>query len=73
MEILQFAFPAQLQNFQYGLTRVYMPVVRCIAPSIVQELLVSSIALSVPHRKHITSPLRAQQVIAIYMFVAMVY
>jgi hypothetical protein len=33
----------------------------------------NSIGLSVPHRKHITSPLRAQQVNAIYRFVTMVY
>jgi hypothetical protein len=32
-----------------------------------------SIGFSVPHRKHITSPLRAQQVNAIYKFVTMVY
>jgi hypothetical protein len=31
------------------------------------------IGLSVPHRRHITSPLRAQQVNAIYRFVTMVY
>jgi hypothetical protein len=33
----------------------------------------NSIGLSVPHRKHITSQLRAQQVNAIYSFVTMVY
>jgi hypothetical protein len=33
----------------------------------------NSIGLSVPHNKHITSPLRAKQVNAIYRFVAMVY
>jgi hypothetical protein len=33
----------------------------------------SSIGLSVPHRKHITSPLRAQQVNANYRFVTMLY
>jgi hypothetical protein len=33
----------------------------------------TSIGLSVPHRKFITSPIRAQQVNAIYRFVAMVY
>jgi hypothetical protein len=33
----------------------------------------NSIGLSVPHRKHITSPLRAQEVNAIYRFVTMVY
>jgi hypothetical protein len=33
----------------------------------------NSIGLSVPHRKHITSSLRAQQVNAIYRFVTMVY
>jgi hypothetical protein len=33
----------------------------------------NSVGLSVPHRKHITSPLRAQQVTAIYRFVTMVY
>jgi hypothetical protein len=31
------------------------------------------IGLSVPHMKHIMSPLRAQQVNAIYRFVTMVY
>jgi hypothetical protein len=36
-------------------------------------LKLSSIVLSLPHRKHITSPLRAQQVNAIYRFVTMVY
>jgi hypothetical protein len=34
---------------------------------------VNSIDLSVPHSKHITSALRAQQVNAIYRFVTMVY
>jgi hypothetical protein len=33
----------------------------------------STVGLSVPHRKHITSPLRVQQVNAIYWFVTMVY
>jgi hypothetical protein len=33
----------------------------------------NSTGLSVPHRKHITSALRAQQVNAIYRFVKMVY
>jgi hypothetical protein len=33
----------------------------------------NSIGLSVPHRKHVTSPLQAQQVNAIYRFVTMVY
>jgi hypothetical protein len=33
----------------------------------------NSIGLSVPHREHITSPLRAQQVNAIYRFVTTVY
>jgi hypothetical protein len=33
----------------------------------------NSVGLSVPHRKHITTPLRAQQVNAIYRFVTMVY
>jgi hypothetical protein len=36
-------------------------------------LKLNSIGLSVPHRQHITSPLRAQQVNAIYRFVAMLY
>jgi hypothetical protein len=36
-------------------------------------MLLRSIGLSVPHRKHITSQLRAQQVNAIYKFVSMVY
>jgi hypothetical protein len=33
----------------------------------------NSIGLSVPHKKHITSPLRDQQLTAIYRFVTMVY
>jgi hypothetical protein len=35
--------------------------------------LLKSIGLSVPHRKHITSPLWAQQVNAIYRFVIIVH
>jgi hypothetical protein len=35
--------------------------------------LCNSIGLSVPHRRHITSPLLAQQLNAIYRFVTMVY
>jgi hypothetical protein len=31
------------------------------------------VGLSVPHRKHITSPLRAQQAIALYRIVTIVY
>jgi hypothetical protein len=37
------------------------------------DLLIRSVYLSVPHREHITSLLRAQQVNAIYRFVTMVY
>jgi hypothetical protein len=33
----------------------------------------NSIGLFVPHRKHIASPLRTQQVNAMYRFVTMVY
>jgi hypothetical protein len=33
----------------------------------------NSVGLPLPHRKHVTSPLRAQQVNAIYRFVTMVY
>jgi hypothetical protein len=33
----------------------------------------NSIAMSVPHMNHITSPLQAQQVNAIYGFLTMVY
>jgi hypothetical protein len=36
-------------------------------------LKLNSTGLSVPHRKHITSPLRAHQVNAIYRIVTMVY
>jgi hypothetical protein len=36
-------------------------------------LKLSSIGFSIPHRKHITSPLLAQQVNAIYRFVTMAY
>jgi hypothetical protein len=40
---------------------------------IVFKTQLNSIGLSVPHRNHITSPLRAQQVNAICRFVTMVY
>jgi hypothetical protein len=33
----------------------------------------NSVGLSVPHRKHVTSPLRAQQVNAVYRLVTTVY
>jgi hypothetical protein len=33
----------------------------------------NSVGFSVPHKKHIIPPLRAQQVNAIYRFVTMVY
>jgi hypothetical protein len=36
-------------------------------------LKLKSMGLSVPHRKHITSPLRAQQVNVMYRFVTMAY
>jgi hypothetical protein len=37
------------------------------------KIQLNSIGFSLPHRKHITSPLRAQQVDVIYRFVTMVY
>jgi hypothetical protein len=37
------------------------------------KIQLNSIGLSVPHRKHVTSALRAQQVNAIYRFVTMMY
>jgi hypothetical protein len=42
-----------------------------VASTVTTQL--NSLGLSVPHRKHITSPLRAQQVNATYRFVTMVY
>jgi hypothetical protein len=36
-------------------------------------LKLNSIGLSIPYRKHITSPLRAQEVNAIFRFVRMIY
>jgi hypothetical protein len=41
--------------------------------SVILSFIQNSICLSVPHRKHITSPLWAQQVNAIYRFVITVY
>jgi hypothetical protein len=36
------------------------------------KIQLNSVGLSVPHRKHITSPLRVQQANAVYRFVTMV-
>jgi hypothetical protein len=45
----------------------------CPSSYLLLETQLSSIGLSVPHRKYIMSPLRAQQFYAIYRFVTMVY
>jgi hypothetical protein len=37
------------------------------------ETQLNSISLSLPHRKHINTPLRVQRVNAVYRFVTMVY
>jgi hypothetical protein len=42
-------------------------------PSSLFKTRLNSVGLSVPHRKHIMSHLRAQQVNAVYRFVTMVY
>jgi hypothetical protein len=41
--------------------------------ALINEILIRSVGLSLPDRKHITSPLRTQQVNAIYRFVKMEY
>jgi hypothetical protein len=43
------------------------------SPCLLFEAQLNSTCLTVPHRKHIASPLRAQQVNAIYRFVMLVY
>jgi hypothetical protein len=59
-----------------GLWRCYINITITVLDIIhrpVFYLKLNSICLFVPHRKHITSPLRAQQVNAMYRFVTMVY
>jgi hypothetical protein len=71
----------QVLNIQYysrfrGLCRWFINLLITILSIIhrpVFYLKLNSICLSVPHRKHITSPLRAQQVNVIYWSVTMVY
>jgi hypothetical protein len=53
---------------QYRMTITIFGIIRCP----VFYLKLNSVGFSVPHRKHITSPLRAQQVNAIYSFVMIV-
>jgi hypothetical protein len=53
-----------------GVMRIWVAV--AIA-SLLFKTQLNSIGLSVPHRKHITSPLLAQQINAVYRFVTMVY
>jgi hypothetical protein len=60
-----------------GLWRWYINVTITILDIIHRPVLYktqpNSMGLSVPHRKYITSPLRAQQVNDIYRFVMVVY
>jgi hypothetical protein len=59
-----------------GLWRWYSNITITILETIHRSVLylkLNSIVLSVPYRKHITPPLRAQQVNAIYKFVTIVY
>jgi hypothetical protein len=42
-------------------------------PLIYNSTQLNSIGLSLPHRKHVTSPLRAQQVNAVFRFKVMIY
>jgi hypothetical protein len=59
-----------------GLWRRYINItitILDIVHRLVFYLKLNSIDLSIPHRKHVTSPLRAQQVNAIYRFVTMEY
>jgi hypothetical protein len=56
-----------------GLWRWYINITITILDIIFYLKLNSTLGLSVPHSKHITSPLRAQQVNAICRFVTMVY
>jgi hypothetical protein len=55
-----------LWRWYINITVTILDIIHCS----VFYLKLNSISLSVPHRKHITSPLRAQQVNAIYSFVA---
>jgi hypothetical protein len=63
---------AQQFNAIYSFVTWYINItitVLDIIHRLVFHLKLNSIGLSAPHRKHITSPLRAQQVNAIYRFV----
>jgi hypothetical protein len=65
---------AQITLRSTGLWRRYIKITVTIPSScLLFKTQLNSIGLSVPHRKHITSPLRALQVNAIYRFVTKVY
>jgi hypothetical protein len=64
--------------FSIGLCRWYINVTITVldiihSPVFIFNTQLNSTGLSVPHKKFISSPLQAQQVNAIYMFVTMVY
>jgi hypothetical protein len=63
------AYAANKINIKY----FYSSTVLDIIHRPVFYLKLNTIGLSVPHMEHITSPLRAQQVNAIYRFVTTVY
>jgi hypothetical protein len=69
---------ASMVTISIGLCRWYINIAITILdinhrPFFYLKLMSISEGLSVPHRNHITSPLRAQQVNVIYRFVTMVY
>jgi hypothetical protein len=69
-------FHNQQESIRYtGLWRWYINITITILDIIhlLFKTQLNSIGLSVPHRKHILSPLRAERVNVIYRFVAMVY
>jgi hypothetical protein len=57
------------QEYNHHTSGHYPP--SCLLSYVKTQL--NSLGLSVPHRKHITSQLRTQQVNAIYKFVTMIY
>jgi hypothetical protein len=76
--------PHEYLHFSLNVSKLFRDISQNIADDIfikivdiihrpVLYLKLNSVGLSVPHRKHITSPLCAQQVAAIHRFVTMEY
>jgi hypothetical protein len=65
--------PSSPDNKRQWYINITITILDIIHRPVFYKIQLNSIGLSVPHRKHITSPLRVQQVNTIYRFVTMVY